>query len=192
MADVDCAAICGGGMSFAPIPSACGAIDPGYPYSVLLTKAGESLATADLAGVQAQMAAIDDTKAILIGPFTNGIKKPTEKETESGADTPDGLETVTQRSTGISGNLKTFNQAVLDKMAELGCHDRAQMWVIYSNGYLEGGTDGHLVTVSLDDFTHDGYGTKGKVPLDFNYVIRKGQKTEFSTQDSGFLTLNNA
>lgn len=183
---------CAGELAMAKFP--CKAINYGYPNKLLflppdgsMTVAGES---PTLAEVQAAIAATGQDKLILIEEFTNGQRVESSREEETGADTADGLTTVTQVYMAITGRIKRLDESVIRDLLKTNCFDRLKMWVITTQGYIFGGKTGFTTSNFFTPLIMEGFGVAGYIPI--NHIYRHDQtKTDPAAQNDGFITLTN-
>jgi hypothetical protein len=193
MADLTC--LCGSGdeLLLNKIPDDCGSVDFGYPYLLILQRpeavnvfAGDVPTVAEIEALQL---ATDETKMIILGPITNGKKAEKSRQSESGADTIDGLETVYSQNISIEGKLKFHDENIIDDLADLNCYTRLRMWWVSNTGYIFGD---YTVPNFISEFLHDGFGTKSYNPIMFEYVVDRKHKYTATAQDDDYLTLSNA
>jgi len=172
----------------------CGAIDYGYPKFLLFMRTDGTLVCAGSDGIPTKaeldvaLALADNNKLIMVGPMTNGVKAEAERQTESGADTVDGQETVITQSMQITGRLKFLNEAVRADLEKLNCFERLKMWYVTSTGYLFGECDGYPVSNFISELLSDGFGTRPYIPVDFRWITEDKNP---SAQDDDYLTLTN-
>jgi hypothetical protein len=157
----------------AAFPNNCGANDYGYPYLVLLMKRdGAALCssgTITLAMINTAIAATDQDHMIVLGPITNGVRAESERQEESGADTIDGMMNVISQTIQITGKLKFLNETVIEDLENLNCEDRLRMWIVTNTGWMYGGCNGYNVANFISSQLHDGFGTRGYIPLDYKW-----------------------
>jgi len=193
MSDLICDCVIATPMIMGRFPNNCGAEDYGYPYLLLFQKPeGQMIGcTGDVIGVGMIQAAIADTdqdKIIVVGPITNGQRVESERETEDGADTIDGMTSVVSQTLNLTGKLKFLDEAIRDDLEGLNCYDRLSMWVITSTGWLFGGCNGYLVANFISGLIQDGYGTRSHIPLDYKFKVPGHDP---AVQDDDYLTLVN-
>jgi hypothetical protein len=142
-----------------------------------------------VAGFQAAISANGVNHVIVVGPITNGMRTEADRQTESGADTIDGLENIIQVQHQIEGRLKFLDETVREDLAKLNCNDRLQMWYVTSTGYLFGDTTGYNVPNFITGLIQEGYGKKSYIPINYRFIVT--EKTDPATLDLDFLTLVN-
>jgi len=184
----------GGILSMAEFPNNCGSENYGYPYLLLFQRVeGEiSGCTGDgptVAQIQALQSSGDDDQMIVVGPITNGQRVESEREEETGADTIDGMTNVISQTVQITGKLKFLDETVRDALEDLNCYDRLRMWVVTSTGWLFGGCEGYTVANYISALLHDGYGSRGYIPLDYKF---KAPGHDPAVYDSDYTELDNA
>ncbi len=181
-------------MVMAAFPNNCGAENYGYPFKILLMQVdGEFTGcTGDapnLANILAAQLEIDENNLIVLGPITNGQRTESDRETEEGADTTDGLVNVISQSIQITGKLKFLDETIREDLEDLNCFERLRMWIVTDTGWLFGGCLGYSVANFLSGLLHDGYGTRAFIPLDYKF---KAPGHDPATYDVGYLDLVNA
>lgn len=172
----------------------CGALDYGYPKFLLFMRTDGDLVCAGsdliptVAELQTALALATVNKIIMVGPMTNGVKAEAERQEESGADTIDGLVTTISQSISIDGRLKFLNEALIREIEKLRCFERLRMWYITHKGFLFGQCEGYNVANFISEQLHDGFGTRGYIPLNYRFIA---EDTNPAAQDDGYLTLSN-
>ena len=173
-------------------PSSCTHTDFGYPKLVLLASTSASFgwsATPTVAELQAVIAT-GGSDLIVVNNIANGQKLAGEQQVISDADTPDNIPFVISEREGISGNIKWFNETIINDLEALNCHKRLRMWYITSNGYCFGGSTGYLVGNYFGDWVHEGFGNTGMIPFEFRWM--REAKTTDAVYDVNYLDLTNA
>jgi len=193
LCDLVCDCTVGTPLEMGAFPNNCGAEDYGYPYLLLFQKPEGTVTgcTGCYVGVddiQDMQAETDENRIIVVGPITNGQRVESERETEDGADTIDGMTSVISQTLNLTGKLKYLDEAVREDLERLNCYDRLKMWVITSTGWLFGGCNGYLVANFISGLIQDGYGTRSHIPLDYKFKV-PGRDPAF--QDDDYLTLVN-
>ena len=193
MADIVCSTECAAGVTMAAFPTSCAQTDFGFPKLVLLAPAGVTITVASdnvVPTVAEFQTAITAGSCIVINDVANGIKLPSETVEISDADTADNLPDVITSREGISGNLKTFNLAILNDLEQLNCHTRLNLWFVTNKGYCFGSTAGYRVGNYFKDWEHAGYGNRSMIPFEFKWI--RDDKTTGNAQDDDYLTLVNS
>lgn len=195
MATLSCPCCSDEELMIGTIPDDCGSQDFGYPYLILLQNPNAVNAFAGSVPLEAEIVALmlaaDETHISVLGPITNGKKEEASRETETGADTTDGLDNILSQNIKISGKFKLLNTALLTDLAALNCFTRVRMWYITSKGYLFGGDTGFKVPNFFSEWLHDGFGTRSYVPVEFQYKVDRATDYSATAQDDDYLTLNN-
>jgi hypothetical protein len=193
MSDLICDCTVGTPLVMGDFPNNCGAEDYGYPYLLLFMKP-EGVITGCTGGVvgvgmiQAAQAEADQDRIIVVGPITNGQRIESERATEDGADTIDGMTNVISQTLNLTGKLKFLDEAIRDDLEGLNCYDRLKMWIITSTGWLFGGCEGYLVANFISGLIQEGYGTRPYIPLDYKFKVPGHDP---AVQDDDYLTLTN-
>jgi len=193
MSDLICDCTVGTPLVMGNFPNNCGAEDYGYPYLLLFMKP-EGVITGCTGGVvgvgmiQAAQAEADQDRIIVVGPITNGQRIESDRQTEEGADTIDGMTTVVSQTLNVTGKLKFLDEAIRDDLEGLNCYDRLKMWIITSTGWLFGGCEGYLVANFISGLIQEGYGTRSYIPLDYKFKVPGHDP---AVQDDDYLTLTN-
>ena len=193
MSELVCDCVVANPLVMGNFPNNCGAEDYGYPYLLLFMKP-EGIITGCTGGVvgvgmiQAAQAEADQDRIIVVGPITNGQRVESERETEDGADTIDGMTNVVSQTLNLTGRLKFLDEAIRDDLEQLNCYDRLKMWIITSTGWLFGGCDGYLVANFISGLIQEGYGTRPYIPLDYKFKVPGHDP---AVQDDDYLTLTN-
>ena len=193
MSDLVCDCVLGTPLVMGAFPNNCGAEDYGYPYLLLFQKPEGTITgcTGGVVGVgmiQDMQAETDEDRIIVVGPITNGQRVESERETEDGADTIDGMTNVVSQTLNLTGKLKFLDEEIRDELEGLNCYDRLSMWIITSTGWLFGGCDGYLVANFISGLIQDGYGTRSHIPLDYKFKV---DGHDPAVQDDDYLTLVN-
>lgn len=198
MADLVCTCACAEELFIGAIPDDCGAIDYGYPYLFLLQNPdADNVGNASFFGavptvneMEALMLLTNQLHVSVLGPITNGKKTESGRESESGADTIDGLENVLSQTIKIEGKFKLLSDTILAELTALNCRTRVRFWYITSKGYLFMGA-GVTVPAFFSEWLHEGFGTRSYVPIDFQYKVDRTKDYSATAQDDDYLTLAN-
>lgn len=181
---------CASDIHMSAFPNNCGANDYGYPKLLLFCKAsGADLATATYAAVSARVGIAGANNIIVVGPMTNGMRSEADRQTESGADTIDGLENIISVQHQIDGRLKFLDETIRQDLAQLNCNDRLKMWYVTSTGWFFGDVAGYDVPNFITGLIQEGYGKKSYIPVNYRWIVT--EKTDPAVQDDDFLTLVN-
>lgn len=168
-------------------------VDLGHPVMIVLQKLSGSLVQVGenptVSEVQTGLAASGADKLIVIEEITNGQLIEASRQETSGADTADGLKEVLSINMKVTGKIKRFSTGVLQDLAKLNREKRLRAWIITSTGYWIGGA-GFKVSNFFTTPILEGYGVKGYVPVDFEYVVNKKKTFEYA-QDDAYLNLVN-
>ncbi len=197
MADLVCTCGCAEGLFVSAIPDDCNSIDFGYPYMIAIqnkdaVNAGLIAGTYPTVAELEAMALLTNQQHVsFIGPFTNGVKAEKSRESQSGADTIDGLESVISQTISITGKLKYLDETIICDLADLNCYTRVRIWYITSKGYIFGGTTGFIVPNFFSEWLHEGFGNVSHVPIAFEYKVDRAHQYCTTHQDDDYLTLSN-
>ncbi len=199
MADLTCTCGCAEGLMVSSIPDDCNSIDFGYPYLIAIqNKDANNVTNNSFAGASPTVGELEALALLtnqlhvsFIGPFTNGQKTEKSRETQSGADTIDGLENVISQTIAITGKLKYLDETVICDLADLNCYTRVRIWYITSKGYIFGGTTGFIVPNFFSEWLHEGFGNVSHVPIAFEYKVDRTHTYCATNQDDDYLTLSN-
>jgi hypothetical protein len=202
MTTLVCTCGCAEPLHISAIPDDCGSVDFGYPYLFVLQNpdADNSALGCNSFGAHT-VPTVDDfenlslltnqCKAVFLGPITNGQKAEVSRESQTGADTIDGLETGYSQTIGLTGKFKLLDETILGDLAKLNCNTRVRLWYVTSKGYLFGGLTGFIVPNFFSDWLHEGFGNVSHVPINFQYKITRTDDFSATAQDVDYLTLVN-
>lgn len=187
MSTITCS--CASDLVMHAFPNNCGQIDYGYPKLLLFMKPEGTAPALTVAGFTAAIASAGNNHVIVVGPITNGQRSEADRQTESGADTIDGMENVIQCQHEISGRLKFLDEDIRADLLNLNCYDRLQMWYVTSTDYIFGGTTGYNVPNFITGLIQEGYGKKSYIPISYRWIV--DNQTDPATYEAGFLDLVN-
>jgi len=197
MADLICTCGCAEGLMVSAIPDDCNSIDFGYPYMIAIQNKDAN----NTVLIPGTYPTVDNLEAMglltnqqhvsFIGPFTNGVKAEKSRETQSGADTIDGLESVISQTIAITGKLKFLDETLLCDLHALNCYTRVRIWYITSKGYIFGGATGFIVPNFFSEWLHEGFGNVSYVPIAFEYKVDRVHTYCVTNQSDDYLTLTN-
>ena len=172
--DLVCDCTVGTPIAMASFPNNCGAENYGFPFLLLFMKIDGSLTNCtgdapNLANLQAAQILADENRLIVVGPMTNGSRVESERETEEGADTIDGLTNVISQTLQITGKLKFLDEEIREDLEDLNCQERLRMWIITNTGWLFGACEGYNVANFISGLIQEGFGTRSNIPLDYKF-----------------------
>lgn len=180
---------CASDIHMSPFPNNCGQKDYGYPKLLLFMKPTGTAPALTVAAFTAAIAAAGDSHVIVVGPITNGQRSEADRQTESGADTIDGLENIIQVQHEVVGRAKFLDETVRADLLALNCYDRLKMWYVTSTDWLFGDTTGYDVANFITGLIQEGYGKKSYVPLSYRWIV--DNRTDAATYEAGFSSLIN-
>lgn len=165
---------------------------PGYPKWLLYGAQGSTITAVGEIPTPAEVQTFLDANDGVIIPVTNGAWIAPEVQTESGADTFDGLEEVNREDNGLTGNFKLVTNATLEMFAQNNLNNqRAQLWVIDDKNQFHGGVNGFSIPFYIGNYQHTGYGSKAFIALSHKWERDIDAYVEFSAPDNSYATLVN-
>jgi hypothetical protein len=198
MADLICSCACSDELLIHEFPDECGALDFGFPYLIALQNKNAVNAFGTNGPTVAQLEALNlpsvtnQTHISFIGPLTNGKKSESGRQSETGADTIDGMEYVYSQIIKIEGMLKFLNKTIIADLTKLNCYSRVRIWTITSKGYIWGGATGFIVPNFFSEWLSEGFGKTSYIPISYEYMVDRAHDYSATTQDDDYLTLENA
>lgn len=180
---------CASDIHMSPFPNNCGEKDYGYPKVLFFMKPEGTAPALTVAGFTAGIAVAGDSHIIVVGPVTNGQRAEADRQTESGADTIDGMENIIQVQHEITGRLKFLDEDIRGDLLALNCYDRLQMWYVTSTDWLFGGADGYSVPNFITGLIQEGYGKKSYIPISYRWIVF--EQTDPAAYEDGFTDLVN-
>lgn len=191
MANIVCTTTCTNWIDGHAIPTNCNGVDFGFPKMVILA-APDTVFTFQSDHLVPSVAEFTTAGSdiFIITPIANGVKMPNERTEITGADTGDNLPELISIMTGISGNITRFNKDVLNDLETLSCYSRLRLWFVTNKGWCFGGLTGYYVGNVVNDWIHEGFGNRSKIPFEFKW-FKELDKTTECAQDMAYLDLNN-
>ena len=189
MADIVCATQCSTWIDAHAIPTSCNAVDYGFPKMVILMSPDTALTVAGTTPTVAEFQSAG-SDIFVINDIANGVKMPSEKQEISGADTTDNLPETISEICGISGNIVRFNTDILNDLEKLNCYTRLKMWYVTHKGYCFGGKTGFTINNYVQDWVHEGFGNRAKIPFEFK-LYKPFNATTDTALDLDYLDLTN-
>ena len=191
MADITCTTQCTTWIDAHVIPTSCNAVDFGFPKMLILAAPDTvfSFASGNLVPTVAEFTTAG-SDIFIIADIANGVKLPSEKQELTGADTPDNLPETLSETAGISGNIVRFNLDILNDLEKLNCYTRLKLWYVTNKGWCFGGLTGFTVNNYVEDWVHDGFGGRSKIPFIMKWV-KPASTTTDAAKDVLYLDLNN-
>ena len=175
------------------IPESCGSDNLSFPRLFVIWAANTVISAAGATPTAAEVQTLlSAALGCTSGRFSNGVKIPAETTVLSGADTIDGLDDVVKEVEGISGNLRTMDNTVLQMWAQNNLNNqRAQLGWVDDNGRWHGGVTGYSIPFYTPAWEHAGEGSSAAIPFIFKWKRNPLKYVPYSDVDLGYLDLTN-
>lgn len=164
----------------------------GYPKWFLFGKNGDTITSLLEIPTPAEVQTYLNLGTSFIIPITNGVFVAPELQSETGADTFDGLTDITREDNGIDANFKILTNDILEMIAQNNLNNtRMQLWIVDNNNKLHGGKIGFQIPFYIPNFQHAGFGANSLISMSLRWERKIDMYVPISEPNVAYGTLTN-